>query len=183
MNFLMRLQNKWRIAPGNHIEIADSARIKSCRVSIKGNNNRLVVAKGAYLRKVEVEIVGDNCTLEIGQDSIIGHGCYLSVKERGISLLIGKNANFSRNVRIMCADGHDILKENERVNPAGSIIIGSNVWLADGAVILKGVTVGDNAVVGIPAVVTRDVPAGSIAAGNPARIVREGITNRWEHTW
>lgn len=183
MNFLMRLQNKWRIAPGNQVEVDDSARIKSCKVSIKGNNNRLVIAKGVCLRKVEIEIVGESCIIEVGKDSIIGHGCYLSVKEKGISLSIGENANFSRNVRVMCADGHDILKENERVNRAKSIKIGSNVWLADGAIILKGVTVGDNAVVGIQAVVTHDVPAGSIAAGNPARIVRKGITNRWEHTW
>jgi carbonic anhydrase/acetyltransferase-like protein (isoleucine patch superfamily) len=51
--------------------------------------------------------------------------------------------------------------------------IGDNVWLGDHATVLKGVTIGDNSVVAARAVVTRDVPANVIVAGNPAKVVKE----------
>lgn len=183
MNFKNRFFNKWRIDSGNTISISSSVRMKKCSISIKGQGNYLRIAEDAILREVNLEIVGENCSLEIGSSTIIGHGCYLSVKERGISLSIGSHANLSRNVRIMCADGHDIMQENQRINPAKSIKIGDRVWLADSAVILKGITIGNDAIIGIQSVVTQDIPDGCIAAGNPARIVKEEISNRWEHTW
>lgn len=52
------------------------------------------------------------------------------------------------------------------------IVVGHGVWIGAGAVILPGVTIGEHAVVGAGAIVTKDVPAGVIVAGNPARIVR-----------
>jgi acetyltransferase-like isoleucine patch superfamily enzyme len=50
--------------------------------------------------------------------------------------------------------------------------VGNNVWIGYGACILRGVTVGDNAVIGTNAVVTRDVPANAVVAGVPARVLR-----------
>jgi acetyltransferase-like isoleucine patch superfamily enzyme len=52
------------------------------------------------------------------------------------------------------------------------VIVGNNVWIGYGACILRGVTVGDNAVIGTYAVVTKDVPANAIVGGVPARIIR-----------
>ncbi len=52
------------------------------------------------------------------------------------------------------------------------ISIGRNVWIAGGATVLKGVTIGEDSVVGYGAVVASDVPAGVVVAGNPARVVR-----------
>jgi acetyltransferase-like isoleucine patch superfamily enzyme len=50
--------------------------------------------------------------------------------------------------------------------------VGNNVWIGYGACILRGVTVGDNAIIGTSAVVTKDVPANAVVAGVPARVVR-----------
>ena len=50
--------------------------------------------------------------------------------------------------------------------------IGSDVWIGGGAIILPGVTIGDGAVIGAGSVVTKDVPAGVVAVGNPCRVVR-----------
>ena len=55
------------------------------------------------------------------------------------------------------------------------IIIGNNVWIGTEARICKGVTIGDNAIIAANAVVTKDVPANAIAAGNPAKIVKTDI--------
>jgi acetyltransferase-like isoleucine patch superfamily enzyme len=49
------------------------------------------------------------------------------------------------------------------------VVIGENVWIAAGAAVLRGVTIGDDSVVAFGSVVTRDVPAGTIVGGNPAR--------------
>jgi Acetyltransferase (isoleucine patch superfamily) len=53
------------------------------------------------------------------------------------------------------------------------IKIGNNVWVGDHALVCKGVTIGENSIVGAGAVVTRDIPPNIIAAGNPARVVKE----------
>ncbi|GAB2502238.1 sugar O-acetyltransferase [Promicromonospora xylanilytica] len=53
------------------------------------------------------------------------------------------------------------------------ITIGDNVWLGGGVIVCPGVTIGDDSVIGAGAVVTRDIPAGVVAVGNPARVVRE----------
>jgi maltose O-acetyltransferase len=60
----------------------------------------------------------------------------------------------------------------DKLEAAKPIIIGDNVWLGGGAVVCPGVTIGDNSVVGAGAVVTRDIPANSLAFGNPARVIR-----------
>ena len=61
--------------------------------------------------------------------------------------------------------------------------VGNNVWIGYGACILRGVTIGDNAIVGTSAVVTKDVPANAVVAGVPARVIRmrnEPTSMRWE---
>ena len=55
------------------------------------------------------------------------------------------------------------------------VVIGNHVWIAAGAMILKGVTIGDGAVIAAGAVVTKDVPAYCLAAGVPARVIRENV--------
>ena len=58
----------------------------------------------------------------------------------------------------------------------GDVVIGNDVWLGLGSIILSGVTVGDGAVVGAGSVVTKDVPSFAIVAGNPARVIRYRFT-------
>ncbi|MBV9758771.1 MAG: hypothetical protein JO047_17135 [Alphaproteobacteria bacterium] len=74
---------------------------------------------------------------------------------------------------------HSILDaaSGTRVNPARDVSLGDRVWVGQRSMILKGVTIGHDAIIGAGAVVTRSVPAHCIAAGNPARVVRRGV--RW----
>lgn len=88
-------------------------------------------------------------------------------------IVIGEGVAISHNVTIMDSDAHDILGNmHDRTRP---VRIGDHVWIGSGAKILKGVTIGDGAVIAAGAVVARDVPEGCMAAGVPARIVREGV--------
>lgn len=174
-NILFRIRNKVKIKAGNEIELGPSTRVRQCQISIKGSGNKLVIKDGANLKGVQIELDGRNCTLVIGENCVIGEGCYLSARENNTSLRIGKGCMFSRNVKVMTSDGHDILSENRRINYAKDIQIGDRVWLADGAVVLKGSNIGSGSIVGINSVVTKSVPENSIATGNPARTVKSDI--------
>jgi len=88
-------------------------------------------------------------------------------------ITIGRDAAISHNVTIMDSDAHEIIgNPNSKTQP---VTIGNHVWIGSGAKILKGVTIGDGAVIAAGAVVTRDVPAGCVAAGVPARVIKENI--------
>jgi len=60
--------------------------------------------------------------------------------------------------------------------------IGKNVWIGESVCVLPGVTIGDGAVIGAGSVVTRDIPAQCVAAGNPARVIRQwdNATHEWK---
>jgi acetyltransferase-like isoleucine patch superfamily enzyme len=84
----------------------------------------------------------------------------------------------SSNVEIRSSDGHSILdqKTGERLNPAKNVTIGDHVWLGAGVKVMKGARLGSRSVVAAAAIVTGDVPEGSIVVGIPARVLRNGVT-------
>ena len=89
-------------------------------------------------------------------------------------ITIGEDCQIGPNVQLLTPT-HPVEPQprRDRLEAAKPISIGDNVWLGGGAIVLPGVTIGDNSVIGAGAVVTRDVPANSVAVGNPARVVRE----------
>jgi acetyltransferase-like isoleucine patch superfamily enzyme len=114
--------------------------------------------------------------LVIGDGTFIGHACGFNA---GRSIRIGKNCLLATMVLVYDQDGHPLDAERRRAGESSPpeeilpVIIGDDVWIGTGAVILKGVTIGDRAIVAARSVVTKDVPADAIVAGNPARIIRE----------
>jgi maltose O-acetyltransferase len=89
-------------------------------------------------------------------------------------ITIGEDCQIGPNVQLLTPT-HPLEPEprRDRLEAAKPITIGDNVWLGGGAIVLPGITIGDNSVIGAGAVITRDVPANSVAVGNPARVVRE----------
>ncbi len=94
-------------------------------------------------------------------------GVYIN-GENGVQ--IGDNVYIGPGVRIISAN-HDPA-DFRRHLPAEPIRIGNNVWIGANAVILPGVSIGHNVIIGAGAIVTRPIPANSVAAGNPARVIR-----------
>ena len=92
----------------------------------------------------------------------------------GAKVRIGNKAFIAPNVGIYTA-GHpfDVKQRNEGLEYAFPVTIGDNVWIGAQACILPGVTIGDNTVIAGGSVVTKDIPANVIAAGNPCRVIRE----------
>ena len=86
---------------------------------------------------------------------------------------IGKGCKIARNVVIRGYDAHTLELPDYEISK--EITIGEHVWIGTRAMILKGVKIGDGAVIAAGAIVTKDVPAGSIVAGVPAKVVKEDI--------
>lgn len=108
--------------------------------------------------------------LELGS-GYINHRLNLSCFEH---ITIGNNVVISENVTLRDSDDHAI--EGALRPMTQPIVIGDHVWIGMNATILKGVTVGDGAVIAAGAVVTRDVPARCLAAGVPARVIKENVS-------
>jgi maltose O-acetyltransferase len=89
------------------------------------------------------------------------------------AITIGDDVQIGPNVQLLTPT-HPVEPEPRRQKweAAQPIVIGDNVWLGGGAVVLPGVSIGENTVVGAGSVVTRDLPADAVAVGNPARVVR-----------
>lgn len=91
----------------------------------------------------------------------------------GDTIEIGAGATIGRDVVIRSFDGHHIMEDDYKIS--SSITIGKHVWIGQGATILKGVKIGDGAIIAAGAIVTKDVPAQAIAAGVPAKVIRENV--------
>lgn len=180
LTLLQKLRNKIKISGQNNKILVDgNIKISKTKIIIKGSNNTLHIKSGVKINSSFIEIVGNNCQIIIGKNSIIGDGCYLSAKEENTKLIIGDECMLSRNAKLMTSDGHPIYQNGKIINSAKNITFHERVWIADDVTILKGVEVGTGSVVGIGSMLTKSIPAGCIAVGNPAKVVKEGIS--WEH--
>lgn len=90
------------------------------------------------------------------------------------AVTIGDYTMLAPNVQLYTAT-HPVLASERIKGPelAAPITIGRNVWLGGGVIVCPGVTIGDNTTIGAGSVVTRDVPANVVAAGNPCRVIRQ----------
>lgn len=113
-------------------------------------------------------LIAEGSKLEIGAHGFIGEGSIIVAKA---GIRIGDDSLIAERVTIRDQD-HPIRAFPRNREPANAvpIAIGDNVWIGAKASVLKGVTIGDHCVVGAHAVVTRDVPAASIALGIPAAV-------------
>ncbi len=89
----------------------------------------------------------------------------------GSEITMGDEVFIADQVIIRDWDGHTIVGKPDKA----PIRIGNHVWIGMRAIILKGVTIGDGAVVAAGAVVTKDVPPGAVVAGNPTKVVKDGV--------
>jgi maltose O-acetyltransferase len=110
--------------------------------------------------------------IRLGADVFLNYNCViLDVVE----VSIGEGAQIGPAVQIYAADHpRDPAQRRAGFEFGRPVRIGKHAWIGGGAIILPGISIGDEAVVGAGSVVTRDVPAGATVLGNPARIVRPG---------
>lgn len=118
----------------------------------------------SYARKI-----GVNCK----SDLTIYGSSYLMFSAEPYLVTLGNNVYISIGARFVCHDGSVLpfRKDIPDLELAGEIIVGDNVFIGMGALLLADVSIGSNSIVGANAVVTKNVPDGTIVAGNPARII------------
>lgn len=107
--------------------------------------------------------------IKIGDNSAIGDRTEIHA---GKYVEIGSNCNISWDVCIMDRDYHKFNSPKEVIKP---VIIKDKVWIGCNSIIMKGVTIGEGAVVAAGSVVTKDVPAKAVVGGNPAKVIKEDI--------
>lgn len=109
--------------------------------------------------------------IEIGSNFYANHNCIILDTAK---VIFGDNVMIAPNCGFYTA-GHplDAERRNAGLEYAHPIKVGNNVWIGGNVVVLPGVTIGDNAVIGAGSVVTKDIPPGIVAVGNPCRVIRE----------
>ena len=135
------------------------------------------IGDGSKIRCHEGEV-------EIGAKTVMGQECTISAYRH---VRIGEQCVIADRAMFIDFD-HGVVEVERPIRVQGiymrDVEVGSNVWIGYGACILRGVRVGDNAVIGTNSVVTKDVPANAVVAGSPARIVRmreAPAQLRWPH--
>ena len=144
---------------------------------------RLQAERTEMLRKLFAE-VGENCYIESpyfanwgGHHVHLGSNVYANAGLKLVDdthIYIGDCCMFGPNVVIATA-GHPIDPElrGKGLQYNLPVHIGKNCWLGAGVIVMPGVTIGDNTVIGAGSIVTKDVPSGVVAVGNPCRVMRE----------
>jgi acetyltransferase-like isoleucine patch superfamily enzyme len=155
------------VGPKVRLEIKPGATLKLGRWSWIGHGTKIRVHEG---------------TVEIGAKTVLGQECTISAFQH---ISIGCECIIADRVMLIDFD-HGVVEVERPIRLQGiykrDVNVGHNNWIGYGACFLRGVTVGDNCVIGANTVVTKDVPSNAVVAGAPARLLRmreEPRTLRW----
>ena len=148
---------------------------KKCNLQIGDNVILNSWNKGYHINMFKpIKIIADrNGVITIGSNTRI-HGTCIHAYSK---ISIGNNCLIAANTQIFDGSGHDICLENpeNRINTTGNfkeIIIGNNVWIGAGCVILPGSVIGDGSVISAESVVRGVIPSNVLAGGNPIKILK-----------
>ena len=170
------LNTKIQIQGDSDIIIKDGCRLRNALILVRGNNNQVILEEGSFFSG-RIELFGDNNTLKIGRNTKINGADFII--HNGTKVEIGSRCLFSTKIDIRTTDSHKIYNsEGEQINSDRDIYIGEHVWIGRLVSILKGAHIGDGSVIGSMSLVSGSIPNHVIAAGIPAKPIKEKIY--WE---
>jgi acetyltransferase-like isoleucine patch superfamily enzyme len=155
-----------------------------------GRGLQIQIGKRGVIRVGRFAWIGDGTKIrchegevEIGTKTVLGQECTISAFQH---VSIGRECIVADRVMLIDFD-HGVVETERPIRLQGiykrDVRVGHNCWIGYGACILRGATVGDNAIIGTSSVVTKDVPDNAVVAGRPARLLRmrpEPETLRWD---
>jgi acetyltransferase-like isoleucine patch superfamily enzyme len=196
MNYIKRfIKNHFRKhnnSDSRFLSLGEKTILKNFSIEVRGQDKNR-----KYLFIGNESIISGNFIFEtnsgnitIGNNTFIGGGTFISIDK----IIIGNNVMFSWGCTVVDNDAHSLsskdrlsdikdwkqgieknnigyYKDWSNVNH-GPVMIKDNAWIGFNSIILKGVTIGEGAIVGAGSVVTKDVPDYAVVAGNPARIIK-----------
>ena len=147
------------------------------RVAVRGAATEIRLAESAVMRCDGIVQLGPGVRITVGKDArlCIADGTYVTCDSLIIatsSIRIGRGCAISWGVQILDSGFHSMDRDP---SVSEAVVIEDRVWIASNVTILKGVTVGSGSIVASGAVVTKDVPARSLVAGIPARVIRSDV--------
>jgi acetyltransferase-like isoleucine patch superfamily enzyme len=145
-----------------------------------GSRVRIEIGANCRLGKLQIYTTQDN-NLTIGANASFNYQTRLHMHEPS-SLAIGNDALFADGVYITTSDMHSIIdaQTGKRINPSQDVVISDHVWLGMNVTVLKGTHIGHGSIIGACSLVAGNIPSLSVAAGQPARVIRQGVTWRKE---
>ena len=134
-----------------------------------GNYAHIISSPDNKIRLTAWPSKGQSARIDIGDYCLISPGTRISAAQH---IRIGNGCMFAANCYISDSDWHGIYNRTRPFRCTKPINLADNVWLGERVIICKGVSIGENSVIGAGAVVTHDIPANVVAAGNPAKVIK-----------
>jgi acetyltransferase-like isoleucine patch superfamily enzyme len=171
-----------QLARGARIELAPGARLTLGNYRFQPTpmslcirrNGRLSIDGDVTIFRGVVVLISDDAHLEMGDKSYINRDSKITCLNH---ISIGSNCAISWNTNILDSNAHELVVAGEARPRKGETRIGDHVWIGTGVTVV-GSSIGSGAVVGAGSVVTSDIPAEVLAAGNPARLLRKDVSWR-----
>ncbi len=161
-----------RISFGKSVIVDDFVTL-DVRATEAKNDSGISIADNSTIGRY-TSIVSKNASISLGRACNISSHCRIATES---SITIGESVLIAAYCYIGPGNHRfdDVDKPimSQGMEPGAGVVIGNNVWVGTRATILDGVTIGDNAIIGAHSLVTEDVPANSIVAGTPAKVVRK----------
>lgn len=156
--------------------IEDGVNIRDSEIVLEGNNAIVYLSRNKHVYRLNVHAYSNTC-IYIGRDNYFNGRATLIASERK-NIIIGDDGLFSFGIYVRTADPHLLYsgETKERINESKSVLMGDHVWIGQGALLLKGSSIGSGSVIGGGAVVSgKAIPSNTVAAGNPAKVIKKGI--------
>lgn len=179
---------------------AEGVTFNNVEVDVIGDDNQITLGRGGHYTNVLFRLRGSGHRIDFGEKCRISRGgvvwmedeggslqvgagtsmveIHIAVTEPGSKVSIGEDCMFANDIDLRTGDSHSVIAvdSGERLNFPGDIQISRHVWVAPHSVILKGVSIGENSIIATGAIVTRSFGSGVIVGGNPARVIKEGVS-------
>ena len=178
----MQRRTKRSLLRTEGVKVHSTARLNARAVFLKPQS-RLSVGEGCMIEG-SLAFERDGAVISIGEHTFVGNNTILA---SATSITVGSDVLISSGCRILDHNSHAVAWQHRKDDvrewyagrkdwmhvPTAAIRIEDKAWIGLNVILLKGVTVGEGAVIGAGAVVTKSVPPYCVAAGNPARVLRE----------
>ena len=166
------------IGNNNIIRIGKKTKLYNLTIFIRGDNHILSIEDNCIIKGGSLWFEDSSCKILIGKDTTI-ESVHLAVTENASTISIGSDCMFSDSIVLRTGDSHAIIDNDKdiKINAAQNISIGNHVWIGSRCTILKGVVVGNNAIIGTGSIVTKNVESNSVSVGIPSKVIKRNV--RW----